>query len=241
MSKRLKLTATIAMAVLLLSQPVNGMGLRSFVALPVDVNGKVIRFSWEHQPDIKRNYFITSGVYGLSRDKAILLAIPYKSSTDGSDSFGDLSALFRYTILQKDVFSGTSRLGFLSGVTVPVNNENDPAIQAGIVYTYFKNRVEIDIDAVYQAGTGNLPDTGRYDISLQYRLAPSIYREWGLETEVNVVTELNGRWTEGNKVTRQITLGLQLIDSVWVIEGGIIKGINNNYDTGVILSARFHF
>jgi len=241
MNKNLKSIAIVGLVTLIHSQPANGMGLRSFVALPVDVNGKVVRFSYEHLFDSESNTFITSGAYGLASDKATFLGIPYKFSSNGKDSFGDLSALYRHTVLQDDFFSGTSRLGLLAGAIVPTDNDREPAIQAGFVYTYFKNRYEVDIDALYQAGVDNRPDSGRYDISMQYRLSPSIYSEWGMDSELNVVSELNGRWKEDEEVFHQVTIGLQLIRPTWVIEGGIIKGISNNYDTSVMLSARFHF
>ncbi|MDF1589578.1 MAG: hypothetical protein P1P93_10590, partial [Gammaproteobacteria bacterium] len=109
------------------------------------------------------------------------------------------------------------------------------------VYTHYKNRHEIDIDALYQAGLENRIDTGRYDISWQYRLSPNQYPDWGLSQEINSVLELNGRWEEENSITHQFTAGLQWIHQKMVIEGGIVKDLNNANEVRYLLSTRFHF
>lgn len=237
----IKSITSITLVSLLNMQSVNSMGLRTFVALPIDLHGYVVRFSYEHLTGGDRDNFITSAAYGLTNDKALLIGIPYKLSSNNGDSFGDLSALYRHTVIQDDFFSGTSRLALLGGAIVPNNSVRDPAVQAGFVYTFFKDRYEFDIDALYQAGVDNRPDSGRYDISWQYRLSPSFYPYWGIEPELNAITELNGRWEEGNEVTHQITIGLQLVNPTWVIEGGFVKNISNNNDLSVMLSTRFHF
>lgn len=242
--KKLKNSLTSVASITLLSllsvQNANSMGLRSFVALPIDKHGYVIRFSYEHLTGGNRDNFITSAAYGLSSDQALLFGVPYKLKPSDGDHFGDLSALYRHTIIQDDFFSGTSRLALLAGAIVSSDNDRDPAVQAGFVYTFFKDRYEFDIDALYQAGVDSRPDSGRYDISWQYRLLPAFYPDWGIESELNTVTELNGRWKEGNEITHQVTIGLQLVNPTWVIEGGFVKSLNNN-DLSFLLSTRFHF
>jgi hypothetical protein len=239
--RSVKLVIVIMLASLLNVQRANSMAIRSFVALPIDQHGYVVRFSFEHLTGTDMGTFITSAAYGLAIDKALLIGIPYQVSPNDKDGFGDVSVLYRHTVLQDDFFSGTSRFALLAGAIVPTDSNRDPAVQAGFVYTFFKNRHEFDIDALYQAGIENRPDSGRYDISWQYRLLPTVYPDWGISPEFNVVTELNGRWSEGNEVTHQVTLGLQFVNSRWVIEGGVIKNLNNNEDLSVILSTRFHF
>ena len=236
-----KSIASITLVSMLNVQSANSMVLRSFVALPVDLHGYVVRFSYEHIAGGDRNNFITSGAYGLSNDQALLFGIPYKVTPSDGDRFGDLSALYRHTVIQNDFFSGTSRLALLAGAIVPSDNDRDPAVQTGFVYTFFKDRYEFDIDALYQAGVDNRPDSGRYDLSMQYRLSPAFYPDWGIESELNTVTELNGRWKEGNEITHQVTIGLQLVNRTWVIEGGLVKNLSNNNDLSFILSTRIHF
>ena len=236
-----KLIASLTLASLFNVQSASSMGLRSFVALPVDLDGYVVRFSYEHLTGGDKDTFVTSAAYGFTHDKTLLFGIPYNTSSGHGDSFGDLSALYRHTILQDDFFSGTSRLALLGGAIVPSDNERDPAVQAGFVYTFFEDRHEFDVDVLYQAGIDNRPDSGRYDASWQYRLSPSLHPEWGIASELNTVAELNGRWKEGSGIIHQVTIGLQLVNPRWVIEGGIIKDINNVNDLSIILSTRFHF
>jgi len=217
------------------------MGLRSFVALPVEKEGAVIRLAFEHEQDTDTNTLTTSAAYGISNKQTLLLSMPYRLSTAGGNRQGDLSALYRHIIWQEDTLSGTNRLGFLGGAIIPTDDDRDGAAQAGFVFTHFKNRNEIDIDALYQAGSKNRSDRGRYDISWQYRLSPTERFDWGLDQELNTVLELNGRWTEGNKAVHQITVGLQRIHQKWVIEGGVAKDVINGNDLRYILSMRFHF
>ena len=56
-----------------------------------------------------------------------------------------------------------------------------------------------------------------------------------------MVTELGGRWQAGDKITHQVTLGLQWVQSTWVIEGGIVRNLSSNDDLTLLLSSRFHF
>jgi len=217
------------------------MGLRSFVALPVEKEGAVIRLAFEHVKESNTDTLSTSMAYGLSANKTLLLGLPYRISPAGNNRQGDLSALYRHIVWQQDSLSGTDRLGLLGGVIVPTENDRDAAVQAGFVFTHVKNRHEIDIDALYQSGVNNRADRGRYDISWQYRLSPSEYPDWGIGQELNSVLELNGRWAEGNNITHQLTAGLQWIHQKLVIEGGIAKDINNAKETRFILSTRFHF
>lgn len=68
-----------------------------------------------------------------------------------------------------------------------------------------------------------------------------IYPDWGIESELHAVAELNGRWSKGNELTHQVTIGLQWVNPTWVVEGGFVKNINNNNDLSFLLSTRFHF
>jgi len=166
---------------------------------------------------------------------------PYRLTPTGGNRQGDVSALYRHIVWQQDSFSGTDRLGLLGGAIVPTVSNRDAAVQAGFVFTHFKNRHEIDVDGLYQSGQGSRADSGRYDLSWQYRLSPSDRLDWGISQELNSVLELNGRWNEGNNITHQLTLGLQWIHPKLVIEGGVTKDLNNTNEVRYILSTRFHF
>ena len=108
LKNKVKSAAWIVLASLVNVQAAYSMGLRSFVALPIDLHGKVVRFSYEHLTGGDRGTFVTSAAYGLTNDKALLIGIPYKLSSNDEDSFGDLSALYRHTVLRDDLFAGIS-------------------------------------------------------------------------------------------------------------------------------------
>ena len=217
------------------------MGLRSFVALPVEKGGTVIRLSAEHTKDANTDTLNTSMAYGLSAKQTLLLGLPYRLSPAGKDRQGDLSVLYRHIVKQQDSQAGTNRLALLGGAIIPTESNRDAAAQAGFVFTHFKNRNELDIDTVYQAGLDQRTDSGRYDVSWQYRLSPTERPDWGFSREWNSVLELNGRWREGTVTTHQVTAGLQWIDKKWVIEGGVAKDINNDKELRYLVSTRFHF
>jgi len=217
------------------------MALRSFVALPVETGGSVIRISVERNSDSKTDTLGLGLAYGLSHKQTLLLGLPYRLSPAGKQRQGDLSLLVRHTLWQEDRFSGTDRLALLVGAALPTEKEPDAAMQTGFVFTHFKNRHEIDFDALYQLGLKNRLDRGRYDISWQYRLSPSERPEWGFSNEINTVMELNGRWQENKNISHQLTLGLQWVQQSWVLEGGVSQELNNNQEQRALISTRFHF
>jgi hypothetical protein len=199
----------------------SAMGLRTFVALPVEKGGKVMRFQLLSNQDTDTDTFITSLAYGIDHKQTLLMGLPYRLSPGGNDQTGDMSLLYRYIVWQDDQPTGTQRLGLLGGVIAPN---------------------EWDIDYLYQAGNGNRADTARYDVSWQHRLSPATYPDWGApDSEWDSVLELNGRWKQGAGTTHQMTIGLQRITQKWVLEAGLIKDLNKAKDNSLLISARFHF
>lgn len=241
MKKLMKKVYFILSFILLMSSNVYAMGLRSFVALPVEKGGSLVRFAYEHEKDTNNKTLTTSAAYGLSSHQTLLLGMPYRLSNSESKRLTDVSILYRHIVWQKDSLLGTKRLALLSGAVIPSHNKRGSAVQAGFVYTYFRNKNEIDIDFLYQKALQDRLNQARYDISWQHRLYPINRPIWGFSTEINSVLELNARYKEGNKTTHQITLALQLINQAWVFEGGIAKDINNEKALIYIISARFHF
>jgi hypothetical protein len=236
------LLSILLIAALLTPWAATAMGLRSFVALPVEKGGTVMRFQLLSNNDTKTDTFISNMAYGINHRQTLLLGLPYRLSPSGSNRTGDLSALYRYIAWQDDQVNSTQRLGLLGGVVLPTDNKRHAACQAGAVYTYYAGRNEWDLDYLYQAGNGNRVDRARYDISWQHRLSPTVYPEWGTpDAEWDSVLELNGRWQQGVGTTRQITIGLQRITQQWVLEAGLIKDLNKAKDNSLLLSMRFHF
>jgi hypothetical protein len=220
--------------------PAHSMGLRSLVALPVESGGAVVRLSYVHIENTDSNTLSTNIAYGLSAKQTFLVGLPYRLSPSGSNQLGDFSALYRHTAWQQNRYNGTSRLGLLGGAIVPTQDDRDGAIQAGFVLTHVNNRHEFDVDALYQDGLGTRPDSGRYDMSWQYRLLPSSRPDWGISPELNSVLELNARWNEASGTLRQATAGLQWVSQKWVLEAGIVRNLNATENWHYLLSTRFH-
>ncbi|RLA04125.1 MAG: hypothetical protein DRQ45_01525 [Gammaproteobacteria bacterium] len=219
----------------------NAMGIRSFVALPLEKGGTVVRLFGERNQDQDVNVLTTNLAYGITAKQTLFLGLPYRLSPDGGDRLGDVSALYRYTTWQADTMQGTSRLGLLGGVVVPTDSDRDVRLQAGAVATFYRQRHEWDLDALWIEGLGDARDRARYDIAWQYRLTPAEYPEWGIGSEWDLDLELGGRWERGNDMVHQATIGLQSIHKRWVLEGAVVKDLNGPGDTRFILSTRVHF
>jgi hypothetical protein len=218
-----------------------GMGLRSFVALPVDKGGTVLRAVVEHNADTDTSVSEVSAAHGISHLQTLLFGLPYRLSSGTGDRLGDVSALYRHIVLQSDQDAGTDRLGLLGGMTIPTNSGRDEAIQLGAVFTHYRGRDEIDFDVLYQQGLGHRDNTSRYDLSWQHRVSPPAYPEWGIPREWWIVTELGGRWREGKSTVHQLTVGLQWVANRWVLEGGVIQDLDDSNHTRFLFSVRFHW
>jgi len=238
---RWHLALSLALIAALITTTGWSMGLRSFVALPVDKGGTVLRFQGERNNDRDVNRLIASAAYGLSGNKTVLLGLPYRLSPGGGDRRGDLSVLYRPIVWQVDAPARTNRLGLLGGVIVPGDSNRDFALQGGAVATFYRGRYGWDLDFLYQAGLADRPDRARYDVSWQYRLTPAEYPDWGVGSEWDGVLELGGRYTEGRSVVHQATAGLQWIHQGWVLEGGVTRDLNGPRDTRFLVSVRIHF
>ena len=219
----------------------NAMGLRSLVALPIDKGGSVLRFTLESADKADSDTLITSAAYGLSADQTLFFGLPYRIDSGDHDRTGDLSVLYRHISWREDSREGTNRLGLLAGAVLPSHSDSDSAAQAGLVFTHFKKRNEVDADFLYRFGNDERFDSARYDISWQYRLQPARRPAWGLVPELNTVLELNGRWLEGDKVVHQYTVGLQWIHPRLVLEGGIVQDFSHGNESLLLLSTRYHF
>jgi len=236
-----KLLASLSLIVILLTPPAWSMGLRSFVALPLEEGGVVLRGQDIGNFSKNSNVAIGEVAYGLSGTQTLIMSMPYRLKPDqGGPRQGDLSAIYRQTVWKQDFHAGTNRLALLAGGLLPTNNKSDGSVQLGGVTTFYKDRQEIDIDALWIQGFGRSPNQGRYTISWQYRLWPSKYPKTGLGQNVNLVLEYNGRWRQGTHLIHQGTVGLQWILPTFVIEGGIFRDINQPHHTHWLISLRYH-
>ncbi|NRB38019.1 MAG: hypothetical protein HRU20_06065 [Pseudomonadales bacterium] len=128
----------------------------------------------------------------------------------------------------------------MAGVVVSTLGSHDNAIQAGAVFTHYQNRHKIDLDVVYQQGLDQRKNSARYDISWQYRMAPAEYPPWGIPASWYLVTEIGGRWMQGETAVPQFTLGLQKASRRWVFEVGLIRNIKISQKSDYLVSIRFH-
>ena len=224
----------------LLSAGAGAMGLRSFVALPVEQGGAVLRMQLPHNADSDVTSAIANLAWGIGPRQTLLLGLPYRLDPPGANRVGDLGVLYRHIVWQDDQVEGTTRIGALGGAVLPSDSGRDAALQAGFVLTRYRDRGEWDVDLLYQAGLDQRLDSGRYDISRQYRLAPAEYPDWGRISEWDGVVELNGRWREGATVTHQVTIGLQWIQRRYVLEAGVVRDLNGANATQYLVSVRFH-
>ena len=217
-----------------------GMGLHSFVALPVEKGGTVLRGVVSHDNESNVNQLTANLAYGIDHRKTLLFGVPYRLSSSDDKKLGDFSLLYRQVVSQIDEPKGTRRLGLLGGAVIPTDSSRDGAFQTGAVATWFRDENEWDIDALYQRGTDDRQASARYDLSWQHRLMPAVYPEWGIQSELYGVVELGGRWQKGASMVHQFTLGLQWTQGRWVLEGGVIQDLNSPDATGFLLSVRFH-
>lgn len=224
-----------------LSLDVAAMGIRSFVALPLEKGGTVLRLLAERNTDQDVTTLNTNVAYGISHSQALFFGLPYRLSPAGRDQSGDLNVLYRHTSWQLDDMQGTSRLAFLGGGVVPTDSARDGALQVGAVATFFRKRHELDFDVLWQQGLANRLNQARYDIAWQYRLDPARHPDWGIGSEWDIDLELGGRWRESGVLVHQVTLGLQSIHERWVIEAALIQDLNGTDDTRFLLSTRLHF
>ena len=217
------------------------MGLRSFVALPLDKDGKVVRAQYQRNTTMDTDGLVINVAYGLSGKQTLLFGLPTRLSPGGADRTGDLSALYRHIVWQDDSTQGTRRFGLLGGLVMPTKSDRETRIQVGAVATFYKARTEWDLDALWIEGLNDSKNQARYDIAWQYRLDPAVYPEWGISREWHIDLELGGRWNEGNTMVHQATIALQSIHRQWVFEGGRVQDLNGPDEMRFILSTRFQF
>lgn len=218
------------------------MGLRSFVALPINKGGVVTRIVFDEIPETNNKQLTSNLAYGIDGKQTFFIAAPYRLSSGNGDRLGDIDLLYRNIVWQDLDSINPTRFALLVGAAIPTENDRDPKASAGFVVTHVKDRHEWDADALWQQGIDDAPNTLRYDLSWQYRIYPKEYPEWGLSSLLNTVVELGGRGEEGNTVVQQVTGGFQwVVTPRWVLEGGVIQDLNGPDDTNYLVSTRFHF
>lgn len=164
----------LAVLICVITPDVWAMGLRSLVALPIDQGGVVARLFWERNADTDVELLTPSLALGLGPRQAMFAALPYRLSPSGSDRTGDFGLLYRHIVWHADTRETTTRFGLLGGAVIPTDEARDPQVQAGAVMTRYQDHHEWDVTLLWREGLGAAPDSARYDLSWQYRLAPEL-------------------------------------------------------------------
>ncbi len=225
---------------LFFSPSILALAIRSFVAMPIEQGGIVFRAQDFINTKTDMNNVVGDIGYGIANKHAIFLRYPEMINAVSGMPTQDVSLLYRYTFLQKDNTNTTFRIALLSGGFVPTNSGSDGGLKGGFVTSYFKGRNEFDGDVLYDGAFGSAKNYGNYDLSWQYRIYPAKYSEWGLGSSVNTVLEYTGQWMEKANMAHQATLGLQWVMPQLILEGGLIKDLNQSYANIVFIGLRVH-
>ncbi len=214
------------------------MGLRSFVALPLERGGTATRVLLERDPRGGLTRATLDLAYGIDGRRTLFVSLPWQDAGTGARRAGG-GLLARVVVRQADAGTDTRRLALLAGATAAPAGKAGSGLQAGAVATLRHGRREWDADVLLRRGFGDLRDGARYDLSWQYRLAPARYGRSLRETDA--IVELNGRWTEGARTLNQVTLGLQEVRRRWALGAGLVRDLGAPRHTRAVLSLRWHF
>ncbi len=206
-------------------------------------------------------------IHGVREDFALIVSAPYvhrevdKLDADGfglelrHDGIADITVLGKYRFWQKD--SGpleSVRWAVLGGINVRSGDSKfssdsyDPIV--GAVYSWRRDRAHLDADLVYQfntAGGRAGHDTLRYDLAYSFRLFPAVFRT-ERPRAIDVIAELNGRYTTDGSHELFLSPGLQFATERWSIEASVqfpvaqeLAGDAMEIDYRVVFGVRFHW
>lgn len=227
--------------ILTFSSSLFALPIRTFVAVPLAPHDLILRALTLYHIDT--DILSTNGsiAYGFGAKHAIFITYPDSLRAVSRNPSSNISALYRYLAYSNNRLDRAFRIGLLAGSVIPTTSKHHGAITTGFVSTFFKNRNQLDFDALYSSGIDNTKNSARYDISWQYRLFPNLLPEWGLPIMLNSVIEYNGRWTENQTLIHQTTIGLQLLAARWLVEAALVQNLNVDHDSMLLLSLRLHF
>jgi len=236
----------------------------------------------EKDRDMQIWMFPNTFVYGLTEKLAFSLTAPYiikeqKSTSAGirsaiSDSgIGDINLMSKYRVWSKDLSGEARRISLIGGLELPTGDDKaqlklgsgsiDPIV--GVLFTRQSLNQEFDIDLTYQFNTEasnyEFGDILKYNLAYQRRVWPWKLPEKGVYSQLNLVFELNGEYTQKDKSagslvkdsggnTLFISPGIQWVAKRWVLESSIqlplIKDLNGNQletDYAIVTSLRLTF
>jgi len=212
------------------------------------------------------------GVYGITAKAAVLVRVPYFNKdlrtagglTRSNQGVGDTTLLGKYRFYTWNAKGTTSRFSVIGGLELPTGDDEErdsagllPAplqlgsgsvdVVVGGLYTFASLAQEADINVVYKFNReGNdftFGDQFNYNFAYQKRFWPWTLPDEGVYTQWNAVLELNGIYTQRNKVggtiveasggnTLFLSPGIQFVDQQTIfgfsIQLPVAQDLNGN-------------
>ncbi len=237
----------IAVGVHLLPIAASAGSINTDVALAPTAGGHIFRLQYHYAEassggnveQINSSGVRGTYVYGLRRDLALFLSVPYANRQvdrvlpklgrveEAHDGVGDITVMAKYRLWHRDPAPlDTQRIALLAGLNIRSGDSQfssdsyDPII--GAVYTWRHDRSKFDADLIYQFNTGrgrHRHDALRYDLAYSHRLFPSEFGDSAFE--IDAVAELNGRYLTDGSHEIFLSPGVQLIAERWLIEASV--------------------
>lgn len=206
-------------------------------------------------------------VYGVKENMTFALSVPYANRQvdvvvpklgrieQAHDGVGDITLITKYRFWENDPrpqetlrWAALGGLNLRSGDSDFSSDSYDPLV--GTVFTWQRNRGWFDADLVYQFNTGGgefRHDTLRYDVAYSYRIYPEVYQDENV-WEIDLVGELNGRYTTDGSHEVFLSPGLQVITERWIVETSIqlpviqaLAGDQPETDYRLVLGLRYQW
>lgn len=199
--------------------------------------------------------FPNTFVYGITEKASVSVTLPYlikKEKSTSSDmrstitdsGIGDINLMSKYRIWKKDLSREARRISLVAGLELPRGDNKaqlklgsgsvDPVL--GILVTRQTLNQEFDIDITYQFNNEDsnfeFGDILKYNLAYQRRVWPWVLPEEGLYSQLNLVLEFNGDYTQKDKSngsivkdsggnTLFISPGFQWVAKRWILEGSV--------------------
>jgi hypothetical protein len=231
--------AACALIIGSLSLPVLATGVRSFIALPVEQGGQVLRVLAERDDGRDLSSFNLNAAYGITSGDTLLFGLPLRWVDGGQGRDGPVSLLYRRTLWRRDQPSGTTRFASLIGVAIPVEGGGSSQVPIGAVFTHYRGRTQWDVDALWLPARGASAARGRYDIAWDYRIAPAVYPDWGQVGEWHLIAELSGRYQAGVGTRNRLLAAGRYVRRAWLLEFGVDREVGGG-GWGAVLGFRMH-
>ncbi|MBD3610609.1 MAG: hypothetical protein HUJ30_08675, partial [Gammaproteobacteria bacterium] len=128
----------------------HAMGIRSFVAMPIDKGGSMLRMQYIDAGNMTT--LMTNYAYGLTGTQTLIVGLPYQLSPQVNKGRGDINLLYRYIGWHKSDTEKMVMAALLAVVLISEQSDNSPKFVGAI--TYSRGLREEDFSAFWRQGTG---------------------------------------------------------------------------------------